>query len=56
MLHIRKAVVYCSNLKCRCSRREGEIPLNDPAAQPEDDPRVQPREVIVDDTMRREDV
>ena len=43
-------IVFCSNLH---ARREDEIPLIDLAAQPEDDPGMQSREIIVDENVRR---
>ena len=42
-------IVFCSNLH---TRRECEIPLIDLAAQPEDNPGMQPREIIVDENVR----
>ena len=49
-LKIRKVIVFGSNLR---TRREDEIPLIDLAAQPEDDPGMQPRDIIVDEIVRR---
>ena len=49
-LKIRKVIVFCSNLH---TRREDEIPLIDLAAQPENDPGMQSREIIVDENVRR---
>ena len=44
------AVIY---LKCMYLRRVDEIPLNDLAAQPEDNPGVQPK---LKDNTRKKDV
>ena len=50
-----KLIIYCSNLKCKHSRNDDEIPLNVSEAQSGDDPETQPEEtvVIIDDDMRR---
>ena len=56
LIHRRKLIIYCSNLKCKRSRNDDEIPLNAPEAQSRDDSETQqPGEtvVIIDDNMRR---
>ena len=47
-MKIRKMIVYCSTLKCRRSRNNDEIPLNDCQEQ-----LLKEVGVVVDDNMRR---
>ena len=47
-MKIRKMIVYCHTLKCRHSRNNDEIPLNDCQEQ-----LLREIGVIVDDNMRR---
>ena len=53
VIHRKKIKEVIVNFKCRRPTREDEIPLIDPAAQPENDTGAQFIELIVDDDMRR---